>query len=261
HPDRQDEILIEHLPRLFERWEDPPLWWFRRYREMTRPDLEQHLDLYLRLPTPEQYGTAAAWVGEWVADLRERSLVPQLHLGTYHPETGRYGHGTAMAAAEEAFAADSVAALAQIELSFRTGTSPEVLTAAGLLDLATSYASTPAEGLRWLIERLPQERGRLDRSLRDAALLLADPRGGWAALRAIPGAENVALAWERRRTALVTYRNRLDKQRDPHPVLRSLLHLYHVRTIGVDPDRERVTNRLARAVAQRQLALIHRDTP
>ncbi len=254
HPDRQDEILTDHLPRLFDRWDDPPLWWFRRHREMTRPDLEQHLCLYLRLPTPERYAAAAARVAEWAADLRDRGLVPQLHLGTYHPETGRYGHGAAMAAAEEAFAVDSAAALAQIEMAARTDMPPAALTAAGQLDLAVSYASTPREGLRWLIDHLPQEQGWLERSLRDVALLLADPRDGWAALRAMPGGENVGLVWERRRTALVAYRNRLGKQRDPRPVLRSLLHMHHVRTIGVDPERERVSNRLARTAALRQFA-------
>ncbi len=249
HPDRQDEILIDHLPRLFDRWDDPPLWWFRRYREMTRPDIEQYLGLYLRLPIPELYGAAAVRVGEWAANLRDRGLVPQLHLGTYHPETGRYGHGEAMAAAEEAFAADSAAALAQIELAVRTGTSTEAVTAASLVDLAASYTETPAEGMRWLIEHLPHERGKVERSLRDEALGLADPRHNCAALHALSGGTNVLLAWKRRRSALAGYRDQIGLQRDPRPVLRSLLHMHHVRTIGVTPDRERVTQHLARAVA------------
>ncbi|HEU0088739.1 MAG TPA: lantibiotic dehydratase [Pseudonocardiaceae bacterium] len=259
HPDRQDEILIDHLPRLFDGWDDPLLWWFQRYREMTRPDIEQYLGLYLRLPTPELYGAAAARVGEWAADLRDCGLVPQLHLGTYHPETGRYGHGAAMTSAEQTFAADSVAALAQIELSARTGTSPEAVTAAGLVDLAVSYTETPAEGMRWLIEHLPQDRGRVDRSLRDEALGLADPRHDCAALHALPGGTNVVLAWQRRRNALAAYHDQLGLQRDPRPVLRSLLHMHHVRTIGVTPDRERVTQRLARAAALRWSAQDRRD--
>lgn len=228
---------------------------------MTRPDLEQHLGLYLHLPTPERYGAAAARVGDWAADLRDRGLVPQLHLGTYHPETGRYGHGAAMAAAEEAFAADSTAALAQIELSVRTGTPPEAVTAASLVDLAASYAETPAQGMRWLIDHLPQERGRVDRSLREEALRLADPGHDWAVLHAQSGGTGVVLAWQRRRSALGAYRDQLGRQRDPRPVLRSLLHMHHVRTIGVTPDRERVTNRLARAAALRWTALDRGEKP
>jgi thiopeptide-type bacteriocin biosynthesis protein len=269
HPDRQDEVLAEHVPRLLDGWGDPPAprdpgppakrwpgcWWFRRHRETARPEIGQHLGLYLRLPTPELYGAAAARVGEWAADLRGRGLVPCLRLDTYHPETGRYGHGPAMAAAENVFAADSAAALAQIEMAARTGTPAQALAASGMLDLAVSYAPTPGQGLRWLAEDLPREPGKLDRALRDATLTLADPRRERAALRALPGGENVLLAWESRRAALVAYRTRLAEQRDPRPVLGSLLHLHHVRAVGVDPDAERVGLRLARAAALRQLAV------
>jgi thiopeptide-type bacteriocin biosynthesis protein len=85
-------------------------------------------------------------------------------------------------------------------------------------------------------------------------LLLADPDDNWAALRARPGGEDVLAAWQARHAALVAYHDHLARQRDPQPVLRSLLHLHHVRTLGAGPDRERVTNRLARAVALRQIA-------
>lgn len=260
HPDRQDEILSEHVPRLLDTWDHPTLWWFRRHRDMTQPDIDQHLSLHLCLPTPELYGAAATKVGDWAADLRERGLLPCLCLDTYHPETGRYGHGPAMAAAEDVFAADSAAALAQIEMTARTGTPAQALTAAGLLDLAISYAPTPDQGLSWLINDLPQEQGKLDRGLRAAALLLADPRDTWAALRATPGGENVVAAWERRRVALGSYRARLTEQRDPRTVLRSLLHMHHVRAIGVDPDRERVSNCLARTVALRQITHRREET-
>jgi thiopeptide-type bacteriocin biosynthesis protein len=261
HPDRQAEILTDRLPRLFDGWDDPPLWWFRRHREMTRPDLEQHLGLYLRLSSPEAYGPAAARVADWAGVLREQGLVPHLEFVTYHPEPGRYGHGAAMAAAHEVFAADSAAALTQITLATHTGTPLEVVTAAGLVDLAASYPETPAAGMRWLIEHLPQQHGPFDRDLRETTLRLADPGDGWATLRTQPGGEDVLAAWRARRTALATYRDHLAQQRDTLPVLRSLLHLHHVRTLGVDPDRERVTNRLTRAVALRQTARHRPEIP
>jgi thiopeptide-type bacteriocin biosynthesis protein len=254
HPDRQDEILTGHLPRLFDAWDGPPLWWYSRHREVTRPEDDQHLDLYLRLPAPGNYGHAAAQVGQWAADLRDCGLVPHLQLCTYHPETGRYGHGAAMAAAEDTFAADSAAALAQIATAARTCTPAQALTVASLVDLASSYADTPSAGLRWLIRKLPQATGALDRPLRETALALADPRRGWAALRALPGGENVLAAWQLRRDALVIYRTRLARQRDPYPVLRSLLHLHHMRSLAVSPEHERVSNRLARAAALGQVA-------
>ena len=259
HPDRQDEILTDHLSRLLGSWDDPPLWWFSRHREMTRPGASQHLGLYLRLPAPAEYGAAAARVGRWAAVLRGCGLMPHLELCTYYPETGRYGHAAAMAAAEEVFAADSAAALAQIAVTARSGTPPQAVTAASLADLACSYASTAREGMLWLIRQLPREQGSLERSLRDAALDLADPRDERAALRAMPGGENVVAAWERRRASLAAYRTRLAGQRDPLTVMRSLLHMHHVRSLGADPDRERASNRLARAAALHQIARDHGD--
>ena len=254
HPDRQDEVLAEHLPRLLDGWTGLRQWWFRRHRDTTRPDAEQYLSLHLRLPSAEQYGQTAAQVGEWAASLRGSGLLAHLQLATYHPEAGRYGHGEAMDAAHEVFATDSTASLAQITLAVRTGLPPEAVTTAGLVDIAASYAETPDVGMRWLINHLPHEQGKLDQTLRDAGMRLADPGGNWATLRATPGAETVTRAWERRRTALAAYRAQLARQREPYGVLRSLLHMHHVRTIGVDPDRERVSHRLARASALRQTA-------
>ncbi|MFF4508985.1 lantibiotic dehydratase [Streptomyces sp. NPDC001401] len=254
HPDRQDEVLAEHLPRLLDGWTGLRQWWFGRHRDTTRPDAEQYLSLHLRLATPGQYGQAAARVGEWAAELRGCGLLAHLQLATYQPETGRYGHREALDAAHEVFAADSAAALAQITLAARTGLPPEAVTAAGLVDLATSYTETPDIGMRWLISHLPHEQGKLDQTLRDAGMRLADPGGNWATLRTTPGADDVTRAWERRRAALSAYRTQLARQREPYGVLRSLLHMHHVRTLGVDPDRERVSHRLARASALRQTA-------
>ncbi|HEY5833933.1 lantibiotic dehydratase [Streptomyces sp.] len=259
HPDRQDEILTEHLPDLFDNWADLPLWWFRRHRDTSRPDTEQYLALYLRLPTSAHHGEAATRVGHWAAGLRDRGLLREIQLGTYHPEAGRYGHTEAMAAAETVFGADSIAAIAEFTFAAHCGLPPEAVTAAGLVDLATSYAATPAEGHQWLISHLPYERGPLGQKLRDTTLRLADPRHQGEMLLTMPGGEAVTRAWDRRRTALAVYRAQLARQRDPDSVLRSLLHMHHVRTMGVDPDRERVTHRLARAAALRQTALAQRE--
>jgi lantibiotic biosynthesis protein len=256
HPARQNDILTGYLPRLFATWDDPLLWWFARHRDTTRPDSDQYLALYVRLPSPGHYGAAASRVGAWAACLRADGLVPGIELAGYRPETGRYGHGPAMAAAESVFAADSAAALAQIELAVRTGIPAEAVTAAGFINLASSWAATTDEGLRRLATELPQEQGCLDTTLRNATFRLTDdPSDGWTALRSQHGGDRVLLAWERRRTELAAYRDQLALERDdPLSALRSLLHLHHVRALAVDPDRERVTNRLARAAALRLIA-------
>jgi thiopeptide-type bacteriocin biosynthesis protein len=258
NPARQDEILTEHLPRLHTAGANPLVWWFRRYRDLTRPDADQHLRLYIRLPSPGHYGPAAARFGDWAADMRGLGLVPQVELGTYHPETGRYGFGAAMAAAEEAFAADSAAAVAQITMAARAGIPVDAITVAGLVDLATSYTGTLHDGMRWLIGHLPHEPATVSRALRAAVMRLAGPHNR-AALRAEAGGESVLLAWDRRRAALTAYREKLEPEGDPLHVLRSLLHMHHVRAIGVDPERERVGRRLARAAALRWAAEIARQ--
>ncbi|WP_150244690.1 lantibiotic dehydratase [Nocardiopsis quinghaiensis] len=255
HPARQDEILLHHLPRLVDGWDGLRLWWFTRHRDTAHPDRDQHLDLYLRLRSAQDYGRAITRVGEWVADLRSHGLASHLQLATYHPQTGRYGHQDAMDAAEQVFAADSAAALAQTELATAAGTPGEAITAAGLTDLSTSYVTSPHTAAEWLTTNLPRHHLGLDRGVRDQALRLAVLDGESEALNALPGGPNVLQAWGHRRVALEAYRARLSSQRDPDPVLRSLLHLHHVRALGVDPDRERITHHLARATALRHLAL------
>jgi hypothetical protein len=66
-------------------------------------------------------------------------------------------------------------------------------------------------------------------------------------------------AWQTRRHALAAHRERLARQRDPVPVLGSLLHVHHVRVHGTDPNGERAGRHLARTIALSWLAT--RGTP
>jgi len=182
HPMRFDEILTDHLPRLLNEVTDHMVsWWFRRHHDTTRPETDHPLRLYLRLSGPEDYVAAAMLLANWVAELRALSLLAHLNLGTYQPQNGRYGHGTANAV-QDVFAADSAAALAEITMATRTGIPTQAIAAASMADLAACFATDPEEGCRWLIDLLPQEQGRLERSLRDAALLVAGTADGRAAL-------------------------------------------------------------------------------
>lgn len=255
HPERFDEILTERLPGLIDAFgDDAPRWWFRRHREMRRPEVDQYLAVYLRLPEPSAYGSAADRVAVWSDGLRRDRLLSQLVLATHEPQAGRYGHGPAMDRAQDVFAADSAAAVAQINMVIQAGVHPQALAAASLVDLAASLAGSAQTGLDWLARELPRERGRLEPALRDQALALADPHGTWTTLRSLPGGRDVVAAWRTRTVALATYREDLTGQRDPLTVLRSLLHLHHIRAVGVDPDAERVTGRLARTCALRHTA-------
>ncbi|MDL2075834.1 lantibiotic dehydratase [Streptomyces sp. GXMU-J15] len=249
HPRRYDEILSRHLPGLLTAFGDtPPLWWFTRHREMARPDADQHLDLTLHLP-PDAYGAAAQHVRRWADTLHGTGLAAGLVLAPYQPQTGRFGHGPAMDAAHQVFAADSAAALAQIQLTERTGAlAPQALAAASALHLVTPLAPDTAVAEEWLVRALPQGTGRLNRALRTQVLELAAPNGA-SVLAALPGGQAVAEAWRARAVAVDAYRDALAGQRDPLDVARSLLHQHHVRALGVDPRAEETTIRLVRTAA------------
>ncbi|MGW7386619.1 lantibiotic dehydratase [Streptomyces sp. NPDC054794] len=249
HPGRYDEILIRHLPRLFAAFGGtPPSWWFTRYREMARPDADQHLDLTLHLP-PGAYGPAAERAHTWADTLHTLGLASGLVLTAYQPQTGRFGHKTAMDAAHQVFAADSAAALAEIELTQRTDAlAPQALAATSALNLVTHLAPSTAEAEEWLVRNVPQGKGRLDRALRNQVLELAATEGA-STLAALPGGPQVTEAWRARAVTLHTYSSALTGERAPLTVARSLLHQHHVRTLGVSPSAEETTLRLARTAA------------
>ncbi|MDT3396324.1 lantibiotic dehydratase [Streptomyces sp. B1866] len=247
HPARQADLLTTCLPDLWETWDHPPEWWYVRYR-----DPEPHLRLRLRLPHPDAWGECLRQVGTWAADLRQRGLVGRVQWDTYYPETGRYGTGAAMAAAETVFAADSEAAVAQLTLSTSGDLPPQAVTAASLADLAVSFTGSTRAGLRWLIDHTTTRSGPAPaRDLHATVRRLSEPHGNRAFLRSVAGGEEVAEAWARRRAALAAYRGRLADTGGPDPdaVLASLLHMHHIRAAGIDEDCERTCRRLARSAA------------
>jgi thiopeptide-type bacteriocin biosynthesis protein len=249
HPQRYDEILSGHLPALFDQFATMPLWWFRRHRDTTRPDSDQHLDLYLRLPDPTAFGPAAQLVNTWADTLRSQRLASRLELAAYPPQTGPYGHGPALDAAHLVFAADSAAGVAQIRAAADDAATGQALTAASMFDLAVRFTGDADQASDWLTRTLPQERGSIPRDRIALAQALADPEH--TALQALPGGPEVAASWQHRAAALTTYRQQLATGRNSDSVLRSLLHEHHVRALPVDPDHERATARLTRACALR----------
>ncbi|GAA1264637.1 lantibiotic dehydratase [Saccharothrix xinjiangensis] len=263
NPARFDEILTAHLPRFVSELHDPrdpdlPVrsWWARRHRDMIRPDTDHHLAVFLRLSGPRHYAAVAARLAAFAADLDSRGLPGQLTLAPMPQHPARYGDGPARAAAEQVFATDTTAAIAQLAAAQESGIPAQALAAASMAHLAAAFAPDPVAGHRALLECLRQEHGPLDRALRDRALAVADPGQQYHAVRALPGGQTVVDAWHARDTALGTYHRALVQQgREPGTVLRTLLHEHHIRAVGVDPIFEKETGRLARAVALRRLAL------
>ncbi|MFF2073409.1 lantibiotic dehydratase [Kitasatospora sp. NPDC058162] len=243
HPHRHSEILTAHLPALLAAFDTSPTWWFLRYK-----DPDPHLRMRLPLPDAAAYGPAAAAVGEWAERLRDLGLITHLQLDTYQPESGRYGHGPVMAAAEAVFAADSRAAVAQF---LHTAHDPRAVTAASMVAIATGFGGIH-EGMRSLSSAIPAGTPTpAPRAVHQQAVALGNPDDNWAALRETPTGRAVAVSWVERQQALTAYRDQLlgETGPDDEPVLLSLLHLHHVRAQGIDRDAERLCHRLARAAA------------
>lgn len=243
HPERHDEILTVHLPRLLDSLDGDTGWYFLRYRSTQETD---HLRLRLRINDPEQYGRVAARVGAWARQLRAHGEAGNLILDTYYPEAGRYGHGHALDAAEDVFAADSRAVLAALHHLHRLDVDPVAFAALNMVDIAQAFTGTTDGAIRWLIDRDCPPGPRLDRDVLKQALRLArtgDPCGsaGWP--------DDIGHAWRSRSHTLRTYRRSLASDANHTAILESLLHMHHNRALGIDPDREAGCRRLARQAA------------
>jgi thiopeptide-type bacteriocin biosynthesis protein len=248
HPDVFDTVLTEHLPTFLAAWDQPPQWWFVRYRTPA-PHLR------LRLHHLTDYGLAAARLGSWAADLRRRGLISDLTLETYRPETARYGRGAAMHAAEALFAADSAAAIAQLTARSQSRQlSGQALIAASLVDMACAVTGSQDAAIRWLINHvdLTDRAPRLDRTDLHQLVTLFSPGNNRGALGEMPGGPAIRSAWTARHEAAARYRTCLAATSDHQTVssvLVSLLHMHYVRAVGIDPDGEAQAHHLARAVA------------
>ncbi|GAA4612828.1 lantibiotic dehydratase [Actinoallomurus liliacearum] len=258
HPEVFDTILTRHLPELLAAGDTSPMWWFIRYRD-PRP----HLRLRLHLASAHDYGTAAARVGVWAADLRRRGLAADLVLDTYRPETTRYGSGTAQTAAEALFAADSAAALVQLQALAVRDVHPDALTAASMADLACALAGGIPAGMRWLIDHTRTGPApALDRALVRQTIDLAGLSADSAALEESELAGRITDIWGARREAATIYTERLGADAThltAASVTGSLLHMHHIRARGINPGTERLCHRLARAAALSWIA--RHDTP
>lgn len=250
---RQDEVLAEHLPRLLAGFDTEPRWWFLRYRDADR--LDPHLRLRIRLSTPDSFGPAAQMVSTWADRLHRAGLLREVRYPTSYPETGRWGSGTVLDAAEQVFTADSRAVLTQLRQPHRPHR--QALIAAHTVAVAVAYLGDVTTGMRWLVQQLPAAAPHtpVPRPVFDEAVRIANPDHGWAALRALPGGAPIVDAWRPRDAALREWRTRLDT---PGPdaagincddALRHALHGHYIRAYGVDFDDEPVCLHLARAAA------------
>ncbi len=248
---RQDAILTGYLPDLLRRLGEPATWWFVRYRD---PDHDQHLRLRIVLPSTAVSGQATRTVSTWADELRHAGLLREIRYPADHPETGRWGSGAAWTAAREVFCSDSRAILAQLSAPATPGR--QALTAANTAAIAAAFTGSTPAGMQWLTDHLPAAAPtRIPRAVLDEARQIADPRGGWAALRASPGgAALTGETWQARDTAIAAYRRHMNgpdtRGITADDVLSSLIHLSFTRSHGIDFREEARCMYLARAAAK-----------
>ncbi|MFF7838794.1 lantibiotic dehydratase [Streptomyces ossamyceticus] len=236
HRHRQHSILTRHLPALLKEL-GVPRWWFVRY-----PDPDDHLRVRLTC-APGTLGSAIERIGEWTQHLRHRGLITYAGVETYHPETARFGGPAAIDAAEQYFAADSDAAVAQLAgQAGEYAPDDRAMTAASMVDIAIGLLGDEAAAMQWLIEHTRTDKTAPPRAVyrQTVDLVNGDPFG----------LDHVTTAWSTRRAALAAYSRAL-KSEDTQPgdLLPDLLHLHHVRMCGPGLPEERMHLHLARAAA------------
>jgi thiopeptide-type bacteriocin biosynthesis protein len=283
HPQLMDHLLTRQVPRLIDRLEartdtstptgaDPDggyddgasggrgggsgagsagraRWWFIRYRSIEDED-----HLRIRVAVPDRRAPVEAALAAWFDEVHHERLAHRILFDSYRPETGRYGEGTALAAAEAVFEADSnlvLQILASAQLETRRAC------ALSMLDLACGFlgpdrAVPVLAGQTW---DSPVDRTG-DRT-RDRELV-ADVSAGAVRLpeALAAGSTEVALALERRAVALLRYRDALQPGQGGADVLESLLHMHHNRFLGPDRPGEAECRH---AVAQAARSMIARS--
>ncbi|MFE9242014.1 lantibiotic dehydratase [Nocardiopsis sp. NPDC006938] len=250
-PELMDDVIVEHLPRLLESLPGDD-WFLVRY-----DDPHPHLRLRFR-DTPDSLNSVVLpRLRAWVAHLRDAYMVDRLDLTTYAPESGRYGSGSAMTAAEQVFITDSHAVLDQLRClrSGRTNIPALVLAAANHVEIARSLLG---DDHRAWFEHLPKNpQHQVFRAHREIAFALASDSDGAGHLSAF-GGERVMESWNLRRTALAKYRAQLDgfsgggQGPQPETVLTSLLHMHVNRLLGISPETEAASLAVARDVVRAQ---------
>ncbi|MFI1767594.1 lantibiotic dehydratase [Streptomyces sp. NPDC020800] len=239
-PARQDEVLVDHLPRLLAALPDGGgRWFFIRYA-----DPEPHLRLRFHGDPGLLWSRLAPVVLDWADDLYEQRLAGRLVVDRYEPETVRYGGPGSLDAAERFFHHDSLTVLEQLGLLTSGAVTAPVpaLAAAHYVDLVRQV-----HGEQWpdWFLRMPRDEQHQSyaHTHRSAVLgLLADGTALAAAVRADRAGALSAFPAASRRT-----------------VLAALLHMHHNRLAGIQRTAERRSLALARAVAEAERGHVRRQ--
>ncbi|MFH8766294.1 lantibiotic dehydratase [Streptomyces althioticus] len=231
HPIAMDQIITARLPRLLEDLGTERAW-FARYRSPRETD---HLRIRVPTGTPDVQAATLRALSAWTRRLIADGLASQLILDGYRPETGRYGTGAAMAAAEDVFVADSL--VTRYALTDLPALERETLCALNMIDIAEGFLGTH-DGRTWMAHTPVHGTGRLTITRQTVdQVVTAQP------LRT--ATSRLDEARTRRRAALEAYRTHMDDSRRAQ-ILMSLLHMHHNRMAGPDRDSEAAARHAAR---------------
>lgn len=242
-------MIAVRLPDLLAALDHELSWWF------TRPGPPEQLRLWLT----GSFGDRARNISTWARKLQHDGLLGEVRWETDYPHPARTGPAMAVAAAENAFTADSYAAVAMLAMASSAGPSRQAVAVASILDLVVSFTGSTAAGLTWVSERLTpgSPAPRPARALRDETVKLACTAGDFVSrLTGQPGYEVVRAACEARRLAVARYAAQLsaDGSQFPDDALLSLVRDHHERVNGPGQDGWQLTMRLARSAALAALA-------
>ncbi|WP_437097328.1 lantibiotic dehydratase [Streptomyces sp. enrichment culture] len=239
HPTAMDQILTRRLPALLEDLGTADVW-FVRYRSLNETD---HLRIRIPANGALRYAGILQKVAAWTEQLTADRLASHLVVDGYRPETGRYGTGPAMAAAESVFIADSL--VARCALADLPSFDTEVRCALSMIDMVEGFLGT-REGRTWLATApAPRTEGRPD---------ITRPAVHHVHGHPLPAASpRLATALAQRRAALGAYRDLVDNRRT-EDVLESLLHMHHNRMLGPDRVSEAACRHAARQACRSLVA-------
>jgi thiopeptide-type bacteriocin biosynthesis protein len=247
HPARFDEILTRYVPPLDRAFgESVPVWWTRTSGE---PGRDARITLTAGMPGPQPDGALIAELAAWADRLRGAGLLAGATIATGDSQPGRFGSGPALRAAHLALAADSRAAIAEIEFCQASGLCREAVAAASMTGIAVRFAASPAEAMQWLAADLPKTSERLDPAARNAALSLAGLAGKPRAGARSPGEVMLSETWTQRADAIGSYLQALPGGFSRREAARGLV-LEHAARTGAGSS----ACGLARACALRYLA-------
>jgi thiopeptide-type bacteriocin biosynthesis protein len=250
---RQDSLLQGPIREFMERLpESVDRWFYLRYRD----GAGSHMRFRFHCSSDD---VSSEWkiFHEFFADLCRQGKGKTFVIGEYEPEVARYGDGSVLVAAEQAFCDDSRFALKWMAESLRGSEKGEkaIRGAENVLAIARSFS--PAASAQWLTDLIPREREESSFRANKASLLesFGALLNGSRSSGALFGA---ATEGEQSRAVSLSHYGKLltdpgalqcDLPHSRSTAFLGVIHMSHNRLFGFTPELERESRSIARSTA------------